>query len=176
MTGSDEELMIAYARGSEAALRELFRRYAPILLRLVQRHVGRQADAEDVVQKTFLQLHRARLDFHPDKCFRPWVMTIALNLARDHLRRRGRARETPMDEQRLPQVEASPPTPSDRSDVCRRVRAALSALPREQREVIELHWFEDLSFPEIAGMLGLSWGAARVRAHRGYVVLRRALD
>lgn len=172
---SDEELMLAYANGDDSALRELFRRYAPVLLRLCTRQVGRPADAQDLVQQTFLQLHRARRDFRGEMRLRPWIMTIALNLARDLLRRRGRRPETTVDEAALPPVPASTGADAD-ADVSRRVRLALSGLPREQREVIELHWFEQLSFTEIAGIVGATSGAVRVRAHRGYVTLRKSLD
>jgi len=172
---SDEELMLAYANGDERAFRELFQRYAPVLLRLCTRQVGRPADAQDLVQQTFLQLHRARRDFRADMRLRPWVMTIALNLARDLLRRRGRRPETRVDEATLPAVPAGSGAYAD-ADVARRVRLALSGLPREQREVIELHWFEQLSFAEIAGIVGATSGAVRVRAHRGYVTLRKSLD
>lgn len=71
-----------------------------------------------------------------------------------------------------PAVEAT----DDRTEYGRRVRSALSELPKEQREVIELHWFERLSFNEIAAIVGASSGAARVRAHRGYLALRKSLD
>jgi len=175
MTGTDEELMIAYADGAEAALRELFRRYAPILVRLVSRRTGRSADAEDIVQQTFLQLHRARRDFRREMRFRPWVMTITLNLARDLLRRRGRHPETSVEEVCLPQLEIAQPDGDGRDELCRRVRTALTGLPCEQREVIELHWFAELSFDEVAKVVGVTPGAARVRAHRGYVSLRRCL-
>src|SRR5262245_27229101 len=142
---SDEELMLAYAqRGDQAAFRELFQRYAPILIRLLTRQLGRHADAQDLVQQTFLQLHRARRDFRSDLRLRPWIMTIALNLARDLLRRRGRRPETEIDEAVLA-APAETPAP-DSSDVALRVRKALAALPMDQREVIELHWFEQLPF------------------------------
>ncbi len=170
---SDEELMFSYVKGDEAAFRELFQRYAPILLRLLQRTVGRTADAQDLTQQTFLQLHRARHDFRRDMRLRPWVMTIALNLARDVLRRRGRRPELEIDEEVLaaPAGTASAANADERA----RVRRALEELPTEQREVIELHWFEDLPFNDIAVMLGCSAGAVRVRAHRGYVNLRKTL-
>src|SRR5215467_14772428 len=106
---SDEELMLAYANGDESAFRELFRRYAPMLLRLCTRQVGRPADAQDLVQQTFLQLHRARRDFRADMRLRPWIMTIALNLARDLLRRRGRRPESAMEEAALPVSAAVQP-------------------------------------------------------------------
>src|SRR5262245_17392700 len=137
---SDEDLMLAYAQGDDSAVREIFQRYAPVLGRLVQRQVGRQADAQDVVQQTFLQLHRARRDFRPDTRLRPWIMTIALNLARDLLRRRGRRPESVMEEATLPVSAAVQPVAGKGDeDVAKKVRAALSTLPRDQREVIELH-------------------------------------
>jgi RNA polymerase sigma-70 factor (ECF subfamily) len=173
---TDEELMLAYANGEEAALRELFKRYAPILLRIHMRQVRRPADAQDLTQQTFLQLHRARRDFRPDSRFRPWLVTIALNLARDFQRRRGRRPECSMIEEALPVSVAVQPVVDTQSDVGIRVRTAIHALPKEQREVIELHWFERLSFNEIASIVGASSGAARVRAHRGYVALRKWLD
>jgi RNA polymerase sigma-70 factor (ECF subfamily) len=174
---TDEELMLAYAATADVtAFREIFTRYAPILLRLLTRQVGRPADAQDLVQHTFLQLHRARLDFNGAQRLRPWVMTIALNLARDLLRRRGRRPEVLFEETALPMASATQPVVEVAGDVGKRVRAALSELPRDQREVIELHWFEELSFNEIAQIVGANPGAVRVRAHRGYVTLRKTLD
>jgi RNA polymerase sigma-70 factor (ECF subfamily) len=173
---TDEELMLAYARGDQAAFRELFSRYAPMLLRLMTRTVSRGADAQDLVQQTFLQLHRARGDFRADMRVRPWIMTIAMNLARDLLRRRGRRPEVEVEEDALPAPSAIASQQVESKDVGRRVREALAALPREQREVIELHWFEQLSFQEIAAIVGATSGAARVRAHRGYTTLRARLE
>jgi len=173
---TDEELMLAYANGAEPAFRELFKRYAPFLLRLLVRQVGRPSDAQDLTQQTFLQLHRARRDFRPNSMFRPWIVTIALNLARDLLRRRGRRPECVMIEEALPVSVAVQPVVETQSDVGIRIRTAVHSLPKEQREVIELHWFERLSFNEIASIVGASSGAARVRAHRGYVALRKSLD
>jgi RNA polymerase sigma-70 factor, ECF subfamily len=173
---SDEELMVAYAAGDQAAVRELFQRYAPVLLRVLLRQVGRQADAQDLVQQTFLQLHRARRDFRPEMRVRPWIMTIALNLARDLLRRRGRRPESVLDEAALPATVSVSPAVEVTTDVAKRVRTALRGLPSDQREVIELHWFEQLSFNEIAAIVGATSGAVRVRAHRGYVALRKTLD
>jgi RNA polymerase sigma-70 factor (ECF subfamily) len=175
MMDSDEALMLRYAGGDEAAFRELFARWAAPLLRLLRRHVGRDPDAQDLAQQTFLQLHRARRDFRAEMKLKPWIITIALNLARDHLRRRGRRPEASLDEGTIPEPAVAPAVGGEAEEAARRVRLALAELPREQREVIELHWFEQLSFPEIAGIVGATSGAVRVRAHRGYVALRARL-
>jgi len=171
---TDEELMLAYAGGEQAAFRELFARLAPLLLRIAQRQLGRAADAQDVLQQTFLQLHRARHDFDARAKLRPWVITIAMNLGRDMLRRRTRWGETEVDETVLA-APAPAQGEAERAETSAHVRAALSRLPAAQREVIELHWFEELSFDDIAQIVGAKPGAVRVRAHRGYATLRKAL-
>ena len=94
---SDEELMAAYVGGDRSAFAELFARYGPRLQRLMQRDMSRAEDAHDLVQQTFLQLHRARNDFRVDAKLRPWLFTIALNLKRQHFRRLGRRPESSLD-------------------------------------------------------------------------------
>lgn len=168
---SDEELMARYREGELAAFRTLFERYAPLLLRVMSRDLARPGDAEDLVQQTFLQVHRARHDFDPSRRFRPWIVTIALNLKREHYRvaRRWPARAA---------VEVEPgiaPRDHARVDARQSVAWALERIPGEQREVIELHWFEGLSFGDVARCLGIGAVAAKVRAHRGYSKLRALL-
>jgi RNA polymerase sigma factor (sigma-70 family) len=171
---SDEELMAAYVAGDGAAFEELFRRYAPALLRVIGRQLSSPAEAHDLVQQTFLQLHRARHDFRPGARLRPWIFTIALNLKREHFRRLRRRPEAPLelDGRNDP---ATPPVSPERAENERAVRGALDQLPPDHREVIVLHWFEGLSFPEVSAIVGASVSAVKVRAHRGYVALRKLL-
>jgi RNA polymerase sigma-70 factor (ECF subfamily) len=171
---SDEELMTAYARGESAAFRELFERYAPLLMRMLLRQLRVREEASDLLQQTFLQLHRARLDYDAGQRFRPWIFTIALNLKREHWRRARRRPEAPLDDAVLAElgVEARG---AKRWEARRDLLHGLSQLRPEQREVIELHWFEGLSFGEIGACLGLTANAVKVRAHRGYVSLRERL-
>jgi len=170
----DEELMAAYCAGDAQAFRALFDRYAPRLLRVMQRQVRSESDARDLVQQTFLQLHRARHDFRQDSNLRPWLFTIALNLKREYFRRRGRRPEAPLllDGRSDPQTAAHDPVREERA---RQVREAIAALPSAQREVIELHWLEGLPFQEVAQIVGASLTAVKVRAHRGYERLRTEL-
>jgi len=85
---SDEQLMSAYVAGDSAAFRVIFERYAPLLTRAMLRELYAREEASDLVQQTFLQLHRARKDFDPGQKLKPWIFTIALNLKREHFRRR----------------------------------------------------------------------------------------
>lgn len=172
---SDEELMLAYVGGDATAFRELFERYAPILLRVLARRLHSNEEAHDLVQQTFLQLHRARNDFRADARLRPWLFTIALNLKREHFRRGRRHPEAPLelDGRRDPSVG---PRGTQRAEAARELQGALAKIPADQAEVIALHWFEGLSFTEVAEVVGASVSAVKVRAHRGYVALRRLLD
>ena len=95
--------MAAYLDGDRAAFDALFSRYAPRLRQMLGRRIARGEDVADVVQQTFLQLHRARKDFRVDAKLRPWLYTIALNLSRQYFRRQGRRPETGLGDQDPPE-------------------------------------------------------------------------
>jgi RNA polymerase sigma-70 factor (ECF subfamily) len=164
--------MVAYVSGDQRAFAEIFRRYADVVTSLVRRRVRRHEDACDVVQQTFLQMHRARARFDPERLLRPWLFTIAANLSRDHARRSHHHREVTSD------IEVAAPTSGDplvSASERLRVRRALAALPANQREVLELHWIEGASYRDIAARTGASHAAVKLRAFRGRAALRDAL-
>lgn len=169
---TDEQLMCAYALGDEAAFDVLFRRYArPLTLMLIDRGAS-EDDAREIVQQGFLQLHRARDRYEPGRPFRPWMLTIVFNLRRDDLRRARRWRETHLEVD----VAADPvPDPLVRRAEVTRVRRALARLSAKQRALIEMHWFEDLTYPQIATRVGATPGAVKLRAFRAHAALRAAL-
>ena len=171
---SDEELMEAYVAGDDAAFRMLFERYAPILLRLTRRHLRDDELAREIVQQTFFRLHGARNDFRAGSKLRPWVMTIAMNLVREHWRRKKRRKMTDLevDTQAAPEAELMPIELRQRATL---LYGALEQLPQSQREVVELHWFQERPYAEIAEIVGTSEGAVRVRAHRAYTTLKQLL-
>jgi RNA polymerase sigma-70 factor (ECF subfamily) len=172
---SDEVLFAAHVAGDSAAFEVLFARYAPILVRLFRRAVRKPQDAEELVQETFLRAHRGASDFRQGMPLRPWLITIALNLKREYLRRKSRKPEAPLelDGRRDPQTPAHT---MDRQDAQKLLQIGLAAIPDAQREVIVLHWFGGVPFPEIASSLGLSVSAVKVRAHRGYKTMRAVLS
>lgn len=167
--------MKAYCDGDGRALRELFRRHAPSLTRTMAMHLGSIGDAQDVVQATFLNLHRARFDFRPESRLRPWLYTIAYNLMRDHYRYRARRPEDLTEPARYDASSSTERGP-DAGLLDEGVRRALARLPENQRDVIVLHWYEGLSFAEIAEIVGAGRSAVKVRAHRGYTRLRELLE
>lgn len=167
----DAALLVAHRDGDPDAFDTLFARYSPMLLRIMRRGVDSEADAHDLVQQTFLQLHRARADFRASAPLRPWLLTIAMNLKRGYWRRAKRWRQTELGDD----LTAPPgPDPAQREAV-RQLYVALKALPDNQREVIELHWLEEIPMAEVAQIVGASRSAVKVRAHRGYKRLRGLL-
>ena len=172
---TDEELMAAYLDGDHQAFRELFDRYLPRLRGMMRRGMPRDARPEDLVQRTFLQLHRARHDFQQGRKLRPWLMTIALNTKRQYLRKRKRAREEALelDGRSDPRTPAHDPVKAERERI---LLQALARLPESQRHAIELHWIQGLSFSEVAEIVGASLSAVKVRAHRGYQKLRELIE
>lgn len=165
--------MLAYVAGDGAAFRVIFERYAPLLMRAMQRELYVREEATDLVQQAFLQLHRARRDFDPAQKLRPWLFTIAVNLKREYFRRAKRRPERPLEA-----VLVEPTVPAlgvAQVDARRTLERVLRDLPPDQREVIELHWFDGLDFPEVAEVVGATVSAVKVRAHRGYLRLRQVL-
>jgi RNA polymerase sigma-70 factor (ECF subfamily) len=170
----DEDLMRLYCQGERRAFDELFSRYAGKVHGFLLRRVGQKALADDLLQKTWLRVHQARELYNPDEPFAPWLYTVANNIRRDSARAQMRDRAELTREGTLPEpaVEISAPASEDPTE---RVKQALDQLPDSYREVIVLHRWQELSFAEIAKILGSTEGAVKLRAHRGYLALRKAL-
>lgn len=163
--------MKRYARdGDRAAFEALFRRFAPRFLGLFRRSTLSDALANDLVQNTFLQIHRARKDYRVGAPVRPWVFAIAMNTRRDHFRAVKRRPITTTEPSAEPSQAPDASTATERA-----VRRALAELPEAQREVVLLHYYEGLSMAEVAHAVGASRSAVKVRAHRAYQVLRDIL-
>lgn len=171
---SDEELMLRVQMDEGSAFDILYSRYSALLTGFMLRHTSHSAQASDLVQETFLQLYRARKDYDPDRALKPWLMTIALNIKREYFRQTTRRRDLPTSTGIPPEqsVNGHDPELAERERV---VHQALSQLPEDTRDVINLHWFEGFSFPEIAKIVGASESAVKVRAHRGYAKLKKKL-
>jgi RNA polymerase sigma-70 factor (ECF subfamily) len=174
----EQALMASYAAGDDRAFPALFRALAPRLLGFFRRTLSDQALCEDLVQMTFVRLHAARDRYRPGSPVRPWLFTIAARVRIDELRRRQRrprgAGDDELDQLSDPTQEDEDLLP-DQEARASSVRDALSALPESHRMVVHLHRFEGLSFAEIGEVLGISAGAARIRAFRAYALLREKL-
>lgn len=175
----DAELLRRFAAGEEDALAELFRRHERLVLLLVRRYARSPDDARDLAQRTFvraLQAARGRRLGGREFPFRRWLVRVAINLAKNHLRDRARLARASLA--LLAPAEASTPAAIEaleQAERARLVRSAALRLPRRQREVLTLRVDAELPFAEIAAALGISENAAKVHFHHATRALRASV-
>ncbi len=146
----------AEADGDERAFRELYRRHTPALYQLVLRMLGANtADAEDVVQETWIRAVRQLPRFRWESSLRTWLSAIGLNLARETLRRCGRTRAEELNDRLGLHVPAS--RDGDRVDLER----AIARLPDGYRTVLVLHDVEGHTHEEISRQLEIAVGTSK---------------
>jgi RNA polymerase sigma-70 factor (ECF subfamily) len=149
------------------------RRHYDLIFRYVRRRSRSQADAEDITQQVFADAAAAleRLSSLTDERTLAWLYTVAQRRIADEIRRSSR-RAHPAD---VPLGLAPTPQSEYGSRVARDIAAALNELPEAQRRVVVLKLFEGLSFSEIAGELGITEAAAKMRCLRGLEQARSIL-
>jgi RNA polymerase sigma-70 factor (ECF subfamily) len=167
--------MAAAQQGDRVAYERLLREVLPAVREFVGARMRRLPGAEDVVQNVLLSIHRARHTYRPERPFGPWLRAIARNAVTDAQRASARpeARSVPIEH-----VEASlsqPPAQGTDRGLSQELSDALSELPPQHREAVELIHLRELSVVEAAAHVGISPGALKVRAHRGYKALRARL-
>ena len=179
-TLADEDLMQLVHDGEARAFEVIFDRHGSAAFSLAYRMCGRRAMAEDVVQEAFLSLWRsgARYD-HARGSMRSWVLSVVHNRAIDAFRREVvRDKRDVHDDGIAEQMPSAQRTDAEveRRDEAQQVRSALSELPRDQRQVIELAYFGGFTHMQIAEMLRLPPGTVKGRMRLGLTKMRLALD
>ena len=169
-------MMGAAQDGDAEAYDRLLRELLGPLRAYAMSRLGDSTIVDDVVQNVLLSIHRARHTYRPERPFAPWLWTIARNAIAVSFRARGLRlrREQPLDTlqgSEEPSVELAPRLPLSSA-----LRAALDGLPPAQRQAVELLHLNQLSVAEAAEHAGVTPGALKVRAHRGYKALRVALE
>lgn len=175
MGPTEEELMSAYVAGDARAFEQLFARLAPRVHAFFLRSFRDASVADDLLQVTFMKVHRGRMRFDGAYKVAPWLFAVAARVRLDELRRRLRLPEDADEEALARADEQAPREPAPDTELQDAVRAALDRLPESQRVVIHLHRYEGMTFPEIAHVLGSTAGAVKLRAFRGYEALRQQL-
>src|SRR5262249_44842443 len=157
----DEELVARSIGGDADSFNELILRWERPIFALAYRTIGREEDARDVCQETFLRAFRALPGFRGQAKFSSWLYRIALNLCRDWIRRERRASMVPAPEGVDLMDLAAAEEPSEsietlvvRRDLARAVERVMSTLPEEQRTAIILKEYHGLTFQEIADVVG----------------------
>jgi RNA polymerase sigma factor (sigma-70 family) len=148
----------------ESALEDAYATYGPSVLAYLRRYVGPD-EAEDVLQRTFLDVWRSAERYDPDQRFAGWLFTIARRRAVDCLR--GRRHSVVDVEAARGLVGEDGRETAERHADAAEVRAALDALPEHEREVLELAYYADLTQREIAARLDVPLGTVKARAARG---------
>ncbi|MDM7915299.1 MAG: sigma-70 family RNA polymerase sigma factor [Candidatus Eisenbacteria bacterium] len=173
-------------RGSEAAFAALVQRYQNRIINLVSRFIGDRDRAQEIAQETFLRVFIHRERYRPSGKFSTWLYTIAMNLAKNEIRRRVRARGVVSLDKLLEATGDSGAFVADpgpgperlyrRRDVEAKVAAAVANLPKKFREVIVLRDIQQLSYEEIAEVLKIPGGTVRSRINRARMALKELMD
>ena len=166
--------MRAAQEGDGQAYEALLLELLPFVRALVRERMGRDpAATEDVVQEVLLSIHTARHTYRPERPLRPWVRAIARNAVIDWSRWRTRRREVTLEGIELADPRGHEPSGNGRLSPS--LERALASLPDGQRQAVLLLKVQGLSVAEAALRAGISPGALKLRAHRGYLALRRSL-
>lgn len=171
---SDADLVLDLARGDNAALGAIYDRYAGLLFAIGVRVIGDRAEAEEVLHEVFVEAWKQAPTFDPARgSVRAWLTTRMRSRCLDRCKSAGRSRSVALDQAPEPTVQHAedPALARDRA----RVRAELAQLPAEQREVLELGYFEGLSSSEMAERLKIPVGTVKSRVASAMGRLRLVL-
>ncbi len=182
----DAELMLRVKRGDMAAFTELVEKYKQPVINLIYRTIRDATEAEDLAQNVFVQVHKSAHRYKVSAKFSTWLFTIARNLSLNEIRRRSRHPADSLDEtfhddesHPIRQVEDvkyfSAPENLLQSELQEKLDSALAQLPENQRTAILLCQQDELSYDEIAEVLGCSLSATKSLIHRGRETLKQQL-
>ena len=182
----DAALMLRFQQGDVGAFEELVNKYKQPVMNLAYRMLRDITEAEDLAQNVFLQVHKSASRYAVAAKFSTWLFTITRNLCLNEIRRRSRHPTDPLEasypeqeDQPLRQFEdrktASPPESLLHGELEQKIGQALAELPETQRTAILLCRRDDLSYEDIAEVLGCSISATKSLIHRGRETLKQKL-
>lgn len=163
--------------GDRAAFARLVRRHQDAVYRFILRMLGSREEALELTQDTFIKVWQALPQWQPQAQFKTWIFRIASNAAMDILRRRKAVEFVAIDET----FDAPAPGPDPQAQLESRQRlraldAAIAGLPPEQREAILLREVENLSYGDMAAVLGVNVGTVKSRLARARTALAVAFE
>ncbi len=175
---NDTGLLQRYAAGEEGAFQELVGEYKDSVYAFLSTFLNRSDLVDDVFQETFIQLYVSRHTFDLSRPLRPWLFTIAVNKAKDALRRRQRTDSTNLgsmfdsEEHSIDDVlntlGSDTHLPHDdliKDETAEAVKQVISRMPAKLRKILTLAYFHKFSYAEIAGILGIPLGTVKSRLH-----------
>jgi RNA polymerase sigma-70 factor (ECF subfamily) len=170
---AERGLMQKVARGDQAAFGELAQRYGGKLLAVAGRLLGSRADAEDAVQRAFLQCYAGASGYNPRWAVSTWLYRILTNICVDELRRR--ATRTAYDERSAAGALAAASSNHQPPAAYLDLQRALTRVPREARVLLALRYVDGLSYGELARIRGISINTVKSQLARGKTLLRDEL-
>jgi RNA polymerase sigma-70 factor (ECF subfamily) len=174
-TPDDAELLRASAQGDREAFTALVTRHQQGLYAFVWRQVRNHAETADICQQVLVKVFLKAAGFRGDAAFRTWLYQIAINHCRNHFRARARERVAPdVDLESLPAEAEAVDDPAAAGDADN-LRQAVAALPPKQRQTLQLRFYQDCTFAEIATIMSCPIGTAKANYHHAVTTLRRQL-
>ncbi len=184
----DVKLMLQVREDVPGAFESLVRAYQARLLGILTHLVGRSEEAEDLTQEVFLRIYKARKGYKPRAKFSTWLFTIANNLALNHLRGKGRNPTDALDgggtemsglrpaSDRVAARDGTASAPMRKAELADVVREALDDLGEDQKMAVLLNKFEEMSYAEIAEVMGRTEAAIKSLLARARTNLREKLE
>jgi RNA polymerase sigma-70 factor, ECF subfamily len=171
---TDADLVAQFRQGNGEAFSELVRRYSRPITIMILRMVRDPEDAKDLSQEVFLKAYEGIPRFMSASSFKTWLYTIALNTARDHIRKH-RPTVSPDELNALESPAEPAELQLDRARFSERLRAEIERLPEKQRLTLQLRVHEELDYREIARVLGGTAGGARGNFFQAVKTLKERL-
>jgi RNA polymerase sigma-70 factor (ECF subfamily) len=164
--------MARYQQGDYDAVTDLIGRISPQLHRFFLVQLASRADADDLLQETWLRIHKVRHTYRPGEPVLPWFYAIARYVRIDHYRKLVRTTTGELKLEAISKGAAAVPGESDHSES---LETLLASLPESQREVIEMLKVAGMSLEEVASATSSSVGSVKQKAHKAYTKLREAM-
>lgn len=172
---TEAELRVAFARGDEACLQEVFRRSAPLIYTIAYRALGSSTDAEEITQEVFVSAWRARANYQPEKgSVSGWLIGIARHRIADRQRARGRDLRLVQAVTKQTDAQVQPEAVSALIDRIV-LTDEIDRLPHPRGTILQLAFWEGRSYPQIAEQLNLPIGTVKSHARRALLHLRTRL-
>jgi RNA polymerase sigma-70 factor, ECF subfamily len=181
----DHSCMVRLIAGDDLALNELMERWQKPLLSFILRYVANYADSIELAQETFVRVYHYRSRFNFKSKFSTWLLTIATNLCKHHARWRKRhptislddtaGRDEKFDEYLSISSEEIPSDLAGRSELGKLVKEEIERLPHDLKTAVLLFAYDDLSYAEIAVILGCTPKAVETRLYRVRKLLAKRL-
>jgi RNA polymerase sigma-70 factor, ECF subfamily len=168
-----EMLMARYQQGDFDAATTLIERISPQLHRFFLVQSGSRADADDLLQETWLRIHKVRHTYRPGELALPWFYAIARHVRVDHYRKLIRTAAGERELEAMSKEAVIDPRESDSADS---LEALLAPLSESQRELIEMLKVAGMSLEEVARATSSTVGSVKQRVHRAYKKLRETMS